>query len=58
MAWAGRNVLKEEEVHANSGTMKELDQIEGSMVARALDIDKTAAMRVKKVQNEAQNSNY
>jgi len=48
----------EEEVHANYQTMKELDQTEGTMVSRELNIDTTAAMKVKKVQTEAQNSNY
>ena len=50
--------MKEEEVQTNSGTMKELDQTEGTMVSMALDIDRIVAMKLKQVQTEAHNSNY
>lgn len=48
----------EEEVHANSRTMKGLDQIEGTMVSKTLEIESIVTMKVKNIQIEAQNSNY
>ena len=49
---------EEEEVHANSRTMKNLEQIEHTKVPKALDIGKTTTNKVKKVQNADQNSYY
>lgn len=58
MAYGGRTILKDEDVHINSGTIKELDKTEGTMVSRAFDIDRTTTMKEKMVQTEVQKLNY